>query len=379
MTPDGIERYIRPELKSFGGYSAATSPETLEGKTEAPPHGIIKLDANENPYGCSPRVNTALAAFSSFNIYTDNGQARLREQLARFTGVEASHIVAGGGSNQLIDLILRLFVGPGDEVVNCVPTFGIYSFSTELCAGKLISVPRDAHFGVDVRAVKSAVTKRTKVICLSNPNNPTGNTTRPEELLELLDTGIPLLLDEAYYEFSGETLAGLVGKRDNLMVLRTFSKWAGLAGLRVGYGLFPNRIAEYLLTIKMPYNVNVAALVAVEESLKDAAYLTSTVSRIIAERERLFAELNGLAWLRTYRSRANFILCELLEGDARALRQRLQDKGILVRYFDQPRLQNFIRISVGKPEHTDALMKALMETRSELQSGNVTRRKTGGR
>jgi histidinol-phosphate aminotransferase len=111
MTPDGIEKYIRPELAGFGGYSAATSPETLEGKTEVPPQGIIKLDANENPYGCSPRVNAALAGFNHFNIYTDNGQSRLREQLARFTGVPARHIVAGGGSNQLIDLILRLFVG----------------------------------------------------------------------------------------------------------------------------------------------------------------------------------------------------------------------------------------------------------------------------
>ncbi len=361
MTPDGIERYIRPDLTGFGGYSAATSPETLVGKTEVPPQGIIKLDANENPYGCSPRVNAALAAFNSFSIYTDNGQTRLREQLALFTGVDARHIVAGGGSNQLIDLILRLFVGPGDEVINCVPTFGIYSFSTDLCGGKLVAVPRDASFGVDVRGVKAAITSKTKVICLSNPNNPTGNMTPPEDLFELLDTGIPFLLDEAYYEFSGQTLAGQVGRRDNLMVLRTFSKWAGLAGLRVGYGLFPSRIADYLLTIKMPYNVNVAALVAVEASLKDAAYLTATVRKIIVERERLIRELNTLDWLKTYPSQANFILCELLRGDARTLRQRLQDEGILVRYFDQPRLRNFIRISVGKPEHTDALMKALQE------------------
>jgi histidinol-phosphate aminotransferase len=247
-------------------------------------------------------------------------------------------------------------------VINCVPTFGIYSFSTELCAGKLVSVPRDAHFGVDLHAAKSAITPRTRVICLSNPNNPTGNSTPPEDIFELLDTGIPLLLDEAYFEFSGQTLAGLVGKRDNLMILRTFSKWAGLAGLRVGYGLFPSRIADYLLTIKMPYNVNVAALIAVEESLKDVAYLTGTVRKIVAERERLLRELNGLGWLKTYPSQANFILCELLKGDARALRQRLQDKGILVRYFDQPRLQNFIRISVGKPEHTDALMNVLRAT-----------------
>ena len=169
------------------------------------------------------------------------------------------------------------------------------------------------------------------------------------------------MLDEAYYEFSGETLAPLVGKFENLIILRTFSKWAGLAGLRVGYGLFPARVADYLLTIKIPYNVNVAALVAVEESLKDMDYLMETVKKIIAERERLFIELRKISWLKTYPSKANFILCELLKGDAKNLRQKLQDKGILVRYFDQPRLKNFIRISVGKPEHTDTLIKTLQD------------------
>lgn len=361
MASEKIDKYFRPDLAAFDGYSAATSPETLAGKTEVSPENIIKLDANENPYGCSPRVNQALSKFNHFNIYTDNDQSRLRQQLASLTGVAARHIVAGGGSNQLIDLLLRLFIEPGDEVINCVPTFGIYGFSTELCAGKLVSVPRDANFDVDVPAVKSAVTAKTKMICLANPNNPTGNLISRQDIMELLDTGIPLMLDEAYYEFSGETMAPLVGKYDNLIILRTFSKWAGLAGLRVGYGLFPARVAGYLHTIKMPYNVNVAALVAVEESLKDIDYLMATVKKIIAERTRLFTEFIKIDWLKTYPSKANFILCELLEGDAKNLRQKLQDKGILVRYFDQPRLKNFVRISVGKPEHTDALIKTLKE------------------
>jgi histidinol-phosphate aminotransferase len=354
-----IEKFIRPELKAFGGYSAAVSPETLEGKTELPPERIVKLDANENPYGCSPRVNAALGRFPNYHIYTDNYQTRLRGQLAGLTGLDAKHIVAGGGSNTLIDLIFRLFVGPGDEIINCVPTFGIYSFSADLCAAKVVSVPRDAAFAVDVEAVRSAVNARTKIICLANPNNPSGNLTPREDIMRLLGLGVPLLLDEAYYEFCGQTLAPMIGKLDNLMILRTFSKWTGLAGLRVGYGLFPAVVADYLLTIKMPYNVNVAGLIAVEESLKDIEYLKGTVRKIVTERGRLAAELKKISWLRVYPSDSNFILCELLRGDARGIRQELQDKGILVRYFDQPRLQRFIRISVGKPEHTDALIKAL--------------------
>jgi histidinol-phosphate aminotransferase len=150
------------------------------------------------------------------------------------------------------------------------------------------------------------------------------------------------------------------------MVLRTFSKWAGLAGLRVGYGIFPPEIAGYLLKIKLPYNVNVAALVAVQESLKDVDYLMSRVKAIIAERDRMFQELEKLDWLKPFPSQANFIFCSVLKGDAGELQQKLQQKGILIRYFNLPRLQNSIRISVGKPEDTDALIKVLRELGEEI-------------
>lgn len=359
----GIEKLIRKDLLAFGGYSAATSPETLKGQIEVAPEDVIKLDANENPYGCSPGVRKALAKYPDFNIYPDNAQTELRKSLAKYTGVNAKHIVAAGGSNQLIDLVVRLFVGSGDEVIDCVPTFSIYSFSTRLGGGTLVEVPRGGDFSVSVSAVRKVVTRNTKLICLANPNNPSGTLTPQSDLLEILDTGVPVLVDEAYYEFSGETVAPLVGKRENLMVLRTFSKWAGLAGLRLGYGLFPEKVADYLLKIKMPYNVNVAALVAVAESFRDRDYLMGTVKLIVAERERLFGELKKIKWLKVYPSRANFILCEVLKGGAKDLRQKLQEKGILVRYFDHPRLRDFIRISVGKPEHTDALIKALREVK----------------
>lgn len=358
---EGMEKFIRPDLAAFGGYSAATSPETLEGKVEVSLENIVKLDANENPYGCSPRVNQALTNYSYFNIYPDDGQELLRKSLQEYAGVDAEYIVAGSGSNQLIDLILRLLVAKGDEVINCVPTFGLYSFSTELCGGTLVEVPRNEDFAVNVSAVKSAITEKTKVICLANPNNPSGTLTPREDILELLDTGVPLLIDEAYFEFSKQTVVPLVGQYQKLMVLRTFSKWAGLAGLRVGYGMFPPQIADYLLRIKIPYNVNVAALVAVQESLKDINYLMASVDAIIAERGRLFKELKKIKWLKPYPSQANFILCSVINCSASQLHRKLQYRGILVRYFDQPLLRDFIRVSVGKPEHTDALIRALRE------------------
>jgi histidinol-phosphate aminotransferase len=357
----GIEKLIRKELLAFRGYSAATSPETLEGKIDVTTKDIIKIDANENPYGCSPRVNKALARYPQFNIYPDDGQERLRKLLAGYAGVDAKHIVAGNGSNQLIDLLIRLLVNPGDEVINCTPTFGIYSFSTKLCNGVLVEVPRNDAFNLDISKVKAAITLKTKLIFVTNPNNPTGNLTPQKDIIELLETGVPIVVDEAYYEFSRQTIIPLINKYENLLVLRTFSKWAGLAGLRVGYGIFPPTITDFVLRIKIPYNVNVAAIVAVGESLKDKDYLMASVQKLIDERERLFIQLQKINWLTVYPTQSNFILCRVKNIDAEALHKQLQAKGILVRYFDQPRIKDCVRFSVGKPAHTDALIKTLRE------------------
>lgn len=357
----GMEKLIRRDLLAFGGYSAATSPDILDGKIDVTPAGIIKLDANENPYGCSPRVQKALAKYGKYHIYPDDGQERLRKMLAAHSGISPERIVAGNGSNQLIDLLVRLLITKGDEVINLTPTFGIYSFSTRLCGGTLVEVPRKDNFSFDVKEVSAAITSHTKIIFIANPNNPTANLAPREDIEALLETDVPVVVDEAYYEFSRTTVLPLIEKYDNLVVLRTFSKWAGLAGLRIGYGFFQPEIAAFILRIKVPYNVNVAALVAVEESLKDTDYLMASVDKIIAERKRLYAALKRITWLKPYPSQANFILCDVLEGDAKTLHARLQAKGILVRYFDQPRIKNCIRVSVGRPEHTDALIKALRE------------------
>lgn len=358
---EGIEKLIRSHLADFTGYSASTSLETLSGKVEVPLESIIKMNANENPYGCSPKVLQALADCHQLSIYPDDGQQELRKLLAGYAGVATEHIVAGHGSNQLIDLIVRLFVGPGDEVINCVPTFDIYRFSTEICGGTLINVNRDENFAVDVKAVKAAINSKTKLTFLATPNNPTGNIIPRQDILEIIDTGIPVVVDEAYYEFSGETMVPLTSRYKNLMVLRSFSKWAGLAGLRVGYGIFPPRIAGYLMAIKIPHNVSVAAGIAVRESLGDLDYLQDRVKAIITERARLFGELKKLEWLKPFPSQANFIFCTVLKGSASELYKKLQQKGVLVRYFDKPLLRNSIRISVGKPEHTDALITTLQE------------------
>jgi histidinol-phosphate aminotransferase len=358
---DGIEKFIRPNLKGFTGYSASTSPDTLKGKVDVSLEDIIKMNANENPYGCSLRVLKALAECQRFNIYPDDGQQELRKMLADYAGAPAERIVVGHGSNTLIDYLVRLFVSPGDEVINSVPTFDIYRFSTEICGGRVVNVNRNDNYAIDVKGIRSAINSKTKLIFLATPNNPTGNLIPRKDIIEIIETGLPVVVDEAYYEFSGTTVMPLIEKYKNLIILRSFSKWAGLAGLRIGFGVFPPRIAAYMMAVKIPHNVSIAAEVAVKESLADLDYLQGRVKAIIEERTRLFNELQKISWLKPHPSQANFIYCIVLKGSASELYWKLQRKGILVRYFDNPLLKNGIRISVGKPEHTKALIKVLKE------------------
>jgi len=359
--PENIEQRIRKDLKDVRDYVPIEPADMLSQRVDIGIEKVIKLDGNENPYGCSNLVKKALAEFPYYNHYPDPEQRKLRKALAKYIGVSSKRILAGSGSDELIDLILRLFIEPGDKVINCPPTFGMYSFSTAICGGETVNVPRKRDFTIDTMTIKKTIDKITKVLFLASPNNPSGNVSSEAEIGELLDTGIIVVVDEAYAEFSGSSIKEFVGKYPNLIILRTFSKWAGLAGLRVGYGIFPESIVRLLMKIKQPYNVNIAAQIAVMESLKDIEYLNNTVKKIIEEREQLSKMLSQLSWLQVYPSQANFVLCKVLNGNAVDIYRKLQRKGIFVRYFDSPELQDFLRISVGKPEHTNSLIAALNE------------------
>ena len=356
-----IKKLIRPELLTMKSYTPIEPVEILGQRAQGK---VIKLDGNENPYGCSSKVYQDLANYPYYHIYPDPEQRKLRQALEEYTGLDDKHIVCGSGSDELIDLILRLFLKPGEEVINCPPTFGMYPFSTEVCGGKIVDVPRAEDFAIDITGIKRVVNEKTKVTFIASPNNPSGNLITEQEILELVNTGRIVAVDEAYFEFSNITMANLVPDYPNLIVLRTFSKWAGLAGLRIGYGIFPAEIATYLMKIKQPYNVNAAAQAAVLASLADIDYLRHNIAKIIVERERLFNKLRELEWLKPYPSKANFILCSILNGDAKEIWCQLRRKGIFVRYFDSPRLRNCLRISVGKPENTDALIEALKEVKN---------------
>jgi histidinol-phosphate aminotransferase len=353
------EGLIRGDLRDIAPYEPIAPLDVLSERSGVPVEKLIKLDGNENPYGCSPRVRSALSQYPFYHIYPDPLHTELQAPLEKYVGVGHEYIVAGSGSDELIDLVLRVFLEPGDKVINCVPTFGMYPFSTAVCGGVTVSVPRSDTYKVDITGVKSAIDDRAKVIFIASPNNPTGNVIPESDLMELIDTGVVLVIDEAYFEFSGKTFALLVPEHPNLIVLRSFSKWAGLGGLRAGYGILPLKIAEIIRRIKIPYNVNIAAMIAVRESLADIDYLRGNVMAIVNERERLSTKLKEQGILTPLPSEANFILCGVARGDAGGIKQELESKGIIIRHFDTPLLRNMLRISVGKPEHTDALIEAL--------------------
>ena len=349
---------VRSAIEELTPYTPVESPEALATRLGMPLDMILKLDSNENPYGASISVQEALGAFDRYHYYPDAQSTSLRERLAIYTGVRPSSIVVGNGSDELIDLTLLTILDPGDEVIIPEPTFGVYRARTELFRGKPIIVPRDARFDLDVPALLAAVTPRTKAMFLTSPNNPTGNLTPTSDIVRLLETGVLVILDEAYYEFCGKTAMPLTQEFDNLIVLRTFSKWAGLAGMRIGYGVYPERIAEQLWKVKPPFNVSAAALQAAEASLDDIEYLHLSINRIRNETRRMRRMLGTLDYLRPYPSVANFILCKVTAGDAHDVHQRLSDRGIMVRHYGGD-LRDYLRFSTGRPEDTNRLMAAL--------------------
>ena len=358
---------IRSHLVPLPPYTPIEPFEVLSARLGRSADQIVKLDANENPYGPLPVVREALAKLDFPHIYPDPESRALRRSLAEFTGVPAEHLLAGSGADELIDLLMRVMLESGDCILSCPPTFGMYSFDAELNSARCIEVTRHADFSLDMDSIRETVkTHDPKMLFIATPNNPDGSLLDPETIDELLNLPLLVVLDEAYIEFadekSGARLSRIqeVPSRENLVVLRTFSKWAGLAGLRIGYGAFPQWLMPTLWKSKQPYNVNVAASVAAQVSLAHADRLAVIVALLQNERERLFSALQEISYLQPYPTRSNFILCHVVERDASELKTRLaQEHGILVRYFNKSGLRDHIRISVGKPDDTDKLLSAL--------------------
>ena len=360
-SPFDLSQLLRPNILDMEVYTPIIPFDVLSEQLDIPVDQLIKLDANENPYGPSPLVRHALAEAPYLHSYPDPESRQLLQALSRYTGLPVEYLMAGHGSDELIDLIMRLFLEPGDKIINCPPTFGMYSFDAGINAGQVVSIPRQADFSLDIATIEAAVQQdtRVKLLFLASPNNPDGSIIDESTLQRLLNLPIVVILDEAYAEFHNQSFISRVPDQPNLIVLRTFSKWAGLAGLRVGYGAFPLAIIEHLWKIKQPYNVNLAGQVAAQASLEDVDYLLENAQKIIATRAELATGLNDIPWLQPYPSHANFILCRVRDRDAGVLKTELAQQGILIRYYNKPGLEDHVRFSVGTPEQITHLLKTL--------------------
>lgn len=358
--------FIRRHVLDMPAYEPIYPLDVLSEELGIPTSELVKLDANENPFGTLEVVREALAELDSAHIYPDPESRQLRRLLAAFHNIPEDSIVVGAGSDELIDLVIRMFIEPGDVMLNCPPTFGMYVQDGELNQAEVVNIFRWEDFSLDIDAISKAVEeKKPKMLFLANPNNPDGSVISYEDFERLVNLPLILVMDEAYIQFSDRENSAInkVGSYNNLVVLRTFSKSAGMAGLRVGYGVFPEPINQMIMKIKQPYNVSVSAQNAACAVIENYGMVEGRIEKIVTNRGTLFKDLESISWLKPYPSQTNFILCKVEDRAASEVKKQLRQQGILIRLMDTAEIKNHIRISVGTTEQIDKLIKALRNLR----------------
>lgn len=315
---------------------------------------IVKLASNENPLGPSPRALDAMKrVVGEVHRYPDGSSFHLRHAVAKKHGVDPSQVVFGNGSNELIEFVGHAFLKPGDGMIISQYAFAIYEIVGKLFQARVVEVPAN-QYGHDFEGMLDAIDESTRVMFFANPNNPTGTACKREKLRELIlkvPDHVLLVLDEAYQDFLEEPLdsiamirPGQKPSRENLLVLRTFSKAHGLAGLRIGYGLARPAVAEALERVRQPFNANLMAQAAAEAALGDDAHIRKTFVQNLEGRARLEGEFQrlGLDFIPSF---GNFVLVNV--GDGQAVFERLLRKGVIVRPMGGYKLPEFIRVSIG--------------------------------
>lgn len=362
------EKSIRPELVDMAPYTPILPYDVLASRLGRDPSTIVKLDANENPYGPAPSVRDALASSPYLHIYPDPESASLRTALSSYTSIPPEYLLAGAGADELIDLLFRLFITPGagDAIVNCPPTFGMYKFDADVNGAVIHNIPRMPDFSIDVSAIDNLFNdfngKPPKMVFIASPNNPDGSVITDDDLKRLLQLPTLIVLDEAYFEFADDNRLEWVPTTPNLVVLRTFSKWAGLAGMRLGYGAFPLDVIKHLWKVKQPYNVSVASQTAGIASINEKEDLLHKVQRMVKQRYEFYERVKSFEWLKPYPSQSNYVLCRVGGGRVAAdVKTELANRGILIRYYTTPRLADCIRISMGTEEQMERFYEAIAE------------------
>ena len=335
--------------------------------------GSIKLASNENPLGPSPKaVEAIVAATSKLNRYPDGSGFYLRKRLAEKHRLPFDSILLGNGSNEIIELVIRAFMSPGDEVMMPEPSFLLYKLVVQWMGGRAAPIPLKEDWGIDLDKMAEAVTAKTKVIFLTNPNNPTGKViskTDFEAFLSRVPQSAAVVLDEAYIEFNTnpDTPLGfdyISGQSPAVIVLRTFSKAYGLAGLRIGFGAMDPEIAGFLNRVRQPFNTGSLAQAAALAALDDDEFLSRSRQTTWSGLQFLYKEIEKMG-LRHIPSEANFFLIEV-PCEAKELYEAMLRRGVIIRSMASYGMRRFIRVNVGLPEENIRFIGALKEVLAEM-------------
>jgi histidinol-phosphate aminotransferase len=359
---------VKPWVAKLEPYVPGKPIEELE--RELGISNAVKLASNENPLGPSPRAVEAIRReAANVHRYPDGASFRLREALAARLGVAREQLVFGCGADEILELVAKSFLGPGDECVFAWPSFAMYPIVVKGMGATPVPVPLDAGFAHDLDAMAAAVTARTRVVVVCNPNNPTGTSVSAaafDRFAATLPRDVVLLIDEAYVDFSQrpDRVDGLacVARRPGTLSARTFSKISGLAGLRVGFAVADRELAGYLERARHPFNLNVLAEVAALAALDDREHLARTLRTNREGLAYLGRELAALG-IPSWPSEANFLLAKPGPGAYEQLLRR----GVIVRPLGGFGLPEHVRISVGTAEENEKLVKALREIREALR------------
>ena len=357
---------LNPALANLPVYQPGRPIEEVARELGLPAADIIKLASNENPLGPSPAALAAMEkAIQNLHLYPDGNAFYLKRKLAEKLGVEPANLVLGNGSNEIIEFIGHALMTPGSEVIVSEYCFAVYPIVTRLFGANLVTVPA-REYGHDLPAMRRAITPNTRVIFVANPNNPTGTLIPAPDLVRLVREVPPhvlLAMDEAYLEFLDEPcdLLPLVrdGKAPNLLLMRTFSKIYGLAGLRLGYGIAPAELISALEKIRQPFNINSLIQAGALAALDDSEHIART-RRNNNDGLRLFESAFRDLKLQFVPSAANFILVRV--GDGQRVFAGLQKLGVIVRPMGGYQLPEWIRISIGTPAENARCLSALKAT-----------------
>jgi histidinol-phosphate aminotransferase len=354
---------LNPALQNLPVYQPGRPIEEVAREVGLPASDIIKLASNENPLGPSPAALAAMQkVLANLHLYPDGNAFYLKQKLAEKLGVETNNVILGNGSNEIIEFVGHAMMGPGVDVVVSQYCFAIYPIMAKLFGANVITVPAKDH-GHDLPAMLKAITPNTRVMFVANPNNPTGTLAEREDVVNLINqvpANVLLVMDEAYIEFLSEPvdLVPLIrrGQKPNLLLMRTFSKIFGLAGLRLGYGVAQPELISALEKVRQPFNINSIAQAGALAALEDGEHVSKTRQNN-AQGLQFFEQAFRQMGLEFVPSAANFVLVKV--GDGQRVFNELQKHGVIVRPMGGYQLPEWIRISVGTAQENSRCLASL--------------------